>query len=76
MKRLSVSGAFHTVQMEGAVDRLRTAIKFVTLSRFLYMELFRSAELRPAVMNVYSNYTGHIHAAKKVRRIRSFRRTR
>ncbi|GMS83989.1 hypothetical protein PENTCL1PPCAC_6164, partial [Pristionchus entomophagus] len=51
VKRLAVSGAFHTRQMEGADKRLMDALKL--------------AELNPAVMNVYSNFTGKIHGTKK-----------
>ncbi|GMT14247.1 hypothetical protein PFISCL1PPCAC_5544, partial [Pristionchus fissidentatus] len=51
VKRLSVSGAFHTRQMGGAVGRVMNAVK--------------SAEIQPAAMNVYSNYTGHVYGAKK-----------
>ncbi|CAI4230866.1 unnamed protein product [Auanema sp. JU1783] len=51
LKRLAVSGAFHTRQMEGAIQKLRESLK--------------SAEFNKAFCNVYSNYTGAIHAAKK-----------
>ncbi|ETN69812.1 hypothetical protein RB195_017238 [Necator americanus] len=50
LKRLEVSGAFHTVQMEPAVARLREAIAGV--------------ELNKPRCNVYSNYTGHVYPAK------------
>ncbi|EPB79028.1 hypothetical protein ANCCEY_01885 [Ancylostoma ceylanicum] len=50
VKRLEVSGAFHTRQMEPAVARVREAIAGVELSK--------------PRCNVYSNYTGHIYPGK------------
>ncbi|CAB3405603.1 unnamed protein product [Caenorhabditis bovis] len=51
MKRLHVSAAFHTKQMQPAVEKVMLALGKVDLQR--------------ATCNVYSNYTGHIFAAKK-----------
>ncbi|KIH42331.1 hypothetical protein ANCDUO_27686, partial [Ancylostoma duodenale] len=50
VKRLEVSGAFHTRQMEPAVAKVREAIAGVELSK--------------PKCNVYSNYTGHVYPAK------------
>ncbi|CAD6194428.1 unnamed protein product [Caenorhabditis auriculariae] len=51
VKRLAVSAAFHTRQMDDAVVKVRTAVA--------------RAELKYPACNVYSNYTGHIFPAKK-----------
>ncbi|GMR36221.1 hypothetical protein PMAYCL1PPCAC_06416, partial [Pristionchus mayeri] len=51
VKRLAVSGAFHTRQMEGAVKRV--------------MEAAKLAEITQSNMNVYSNYTGTAYKSKK-----------
>uniref|UniRef100_A0A0K0DDE3 PKS_AT domain-containing protein n=1 Tax=Angiostrongylus cantonensis TaxID=6313 RepID=A0A0K0DDE3_ANGCA len=50
LKRLEVSGAFHTRQMEQAVAKVREAMVNV--------------EIQKARCNVYSNYTGHIYPAR------------
>uniref|UniRef100_A0A0R3PZ59 PKS_AT domain-containing protein n=1 Tax=Angiostrongylus costaricensis TaxID=334426 RepID=A0A0R3PZ59_ANGCS len=50
LKRLEVSGAFHTRQMEQAVAKVREAMANV--------------EIQKARCNVYSNYTGHIYPAR------------
>ncbi|KAJ1354315.1 hypothetical protein KIN20_011209 [Parelaphostrongylus tenuis] len=50
LKRLQVSGAFHTRQMEPAVAKVREALADV--------------EIQKAQCNVYSNYTGHIYPAR------------
>ncbi|XGW10278.1 hypothetical protein V3C99_012063 [Haemonchus contortus] len=51
VKRLEVSGAFHTWQMEPAAEKMRDAVN--------------ALEIMKAHCNVYSNYTGHIYPAKK-----------
>ncbi|VDD90918.1 unnamed protein product [Enterobius vermicularis] len=51
VKRLDVSGAFHTVQMRDAVIPLKQA--------------FSGVEVNNPVINVYSNYSGHLHDKKK-----------
>ncbi|KAK6033347.1 hypothetical protein OSTOST_00446 [Ostertagia ostertagi] len=51
VKRLEVSGAFHTRQMESAVAKVREAVSAV--------------EILKAHCNVYSNYSGHVYPAKK-----------
>uniref|UniRef100_F1KZH2 Malonyl-CoA-acyl carrier protein transacylase n=1 Tax=Ascaris suum TaxID=6253 RepID=F1KZH2_ASCSU len=50
VKRLPVSGAFHTRLMDGAIEPMRKALKGVTL-------------MAPRV-NVYSNYTGKVYDRK------------
>ncbi|VDP52009.1 unnamed protein product [Heligmosomoides polygyrus] len=51
VKRLEVSGAFHTRLMEPAVVKVREAVA--------------GAEIQRPRCNVYSNYTGQIYPAKK-----------
>ncbi|VDN19325.1 unnamed protein product [Gongylonema pulchrum] len=51
VKRLAVSGAFHTALMKDAVDIMKEALKDVTI------------QLPPRV-NIYSNYTGKLHTYK------------
>uniref|UniRef100_A0AC34QPX4 Malonyl-CoA:ACP transacylase (MAT) domain-containing protein n=1 Tax=Panagrolaimus sp. JU765 TaxID=591449 RepID=A0AC34QPX4_9BILA len=50
LKRLAVSGAFHTRLMQPAENILREALKAV--------------EFQPAKCNVYSNFTGKVHGRK------------
>ncbi|PIC49829.1 hypothetical protein B9Z55_008305 [Caenorhabditis nigoni] len=51
LKRLAVSAAFHTRQMESAVDKVAQA--------------FQNVEMHRSVCNVYSNYTGKVMSSKK-----------
>ncbi|CAI2347239.1 unnamed protein product [Caenorhabditis sp. 36 PRJEB53466] len=51
LKRLAVSAAFHTRQMESAVEKVAKA--------------FQNVEMQRPVCNVYSNYTGQVMAAKR-----------
>lgn len=51
LKRLSVSAAFHTRQMENAVEKVARA--------------FKNVEMHRPVCNVYSNYTGKVMSSKK-----------
>lgn len=51
LKRLAVSAAFHTRQMETAVEKVAQA--------------FQNIEMHRPVCNVYSNYTGKVMSSKK-----------
>lgn len=50
LKRLEVSGAFHTRLMEPAIDQVR--------------EVLKDIKLNPPRCNVYSNYTGKVYGRK------------
>ncbi|EGT52776.1 hypothetical protein CAEBREN_25192 [Caenorhabditis brenneri] len=50
-KRLSVSAAFHTRQMENAVEKIAQA--------------FKNVEMHRPICNIYSNFTGKVMSAKK-----------
>lgn len=64
VKRLAVSGAFHTMQMEGAVEKYR---RFLINQYILFRvrNAVKEATLERGRCNVYSNFTGHIFPYKK-----------
>lgn len=61
VKRLAVSGAFHTRQMNSAVEVVAEALKLVPS---LPTNPLRGVKLESARANVYSNESGHIYPTK------------